>query len=103
MYTCILTRLNYLQVTRNMVLFLLSTHLHTSIANNISLIGYATATATCVLCKFTGYGDRPLEDPSPPALNLTKCVSFQKYRVDSSHGASTSATVDVHGDRPHGR
>ena len=53
--------------------------------------------------KFTGYGDKPLEDPPPPALNRTKCVPFQKYRVESSHGASTSATVDVHDDRPHGR
>jgi hypothetical protein len=53
--------------------------------------------------KFTGYGDKPLEDPPPPALSRTKCVPSQKYSVESSHGASTSATVDVHGDRPHGR
>jgi hypothetical protein len=33
-----------------MVLFVLSTHLHTSIANNISLIGYAIATVI-------GHGD----------------------------------------------
>jgi hypothetical protein len=53
--------------------------------------------------KFTGYGDKPLENSPPPALNRTKCVPFHKYSVKSFHGASTSATVDVHGDRPHGR
>jgi hypothetical protein len=44
MYVCIFIRLTYLQVTRNMVLFMLFTHTTTFIVDGISLIGYAYMT-----------------------------------------------------------
>ena len=44
MYVCIFTRLNFLEVTRIMVLFMLFTHTNTFIVEGISLIGYASAT-----------------------------------------------------------
>ena len=40
MYVCIFIRLYFLQVTRNMVLFLLFTHTITSTVVGISLTGY---------------------------------------------------------------
>ena len=42
MHVCIFIRLIYLQVTRNMVLFLLFTHINPSTLVGISLIGYAS-------------------------------------------------------------
>jgi hypothetical protein len=46
MYVCIFTRLNFLEVTRIMVLFMLFTHTNTFLVEGISLIGYAYMTVS---------------------------------------------------------
>ena len=43
-YSCNFIRLIYLQVTRNMVMFLLFSHTHMSILEGISLISYTLTT-----------------------------------------------------------
>ena len=56
MYSCNFIRSIYLQFMRNMVLLLLSSHIHTSIAYDISLIGYVVITLSLSMGRRAGHG-----------------------------------------------
>ena len=98
MYTCNFIKLNYFQVTRNMLLSMLSSHTHTSIADGISLTDTAFATVMGLDVRAIGFTQRA----NVPLVTLDKLferwLSLEAEVIN--YGPTKYSRPELKGSRP---